>query len=166
MCSFGGWWSRGSQIPCVSYWLMNHPYTSHSCWSYKFSHTFATFKQKIQPHLTLKIQYLYLSIAFSPDMLYIFLMYMNEYYLLNGLSPRIWISCLPEFQFRLVYWQRYSYQLQWIIFNILIFWIFNIYILFIGKGIQISFNALLVKPHWEGSIQIFPFLHENITFTF
>ena len=112
MCSFGGWWSCGSQIPCVSYWLMNHPYTSHSCWSYKFSHTFATFKQKIQPHLTLKIQYLYLSIAFSPDMMYIFLMYVNEYYPLNGLSPRIWISCLPEFQFRLVYWQRYSYQLQ------------------------------------------------------
>ena len=27
-------------------------------------------------------------------------------------------------------------------------------------------NALWVKAHWEGSIQIFPFLHENITFTF
>ena len=29
-----------------------------------------------------------------------------------------------------------------------------------------STNALWVKAHWEGSIQIFPFLHENITFTF
>ena len=37
MCSFWCWaglWSRGSQIPSVSYWLMYHPYTSHSsCWN-------------------------------------------------------------------------------------------------------------------------------------
>ena len=113
MFSFGGWWSRGSQIPCVSYWLMNHPYTSHSCWSYKFSHTFATFRQKIQPHLTLKIQYcicqlpsLQICCTFS------LCMWMNIIH---------WMGSLHEYEYHVCR----NFNLD----------------LFIGKGIPISFKG-------------------------